>query len=56
MTAMERAFQLARSGQGSGLSEILSALKGEGYSVSQIEGPTLRRELRVLIRAARERA
>jgi hypothetical protein len=56
MTAMERAFQLARSGQVSGLSEILSALKDEGYSVSQIEGPTLRRELRALIRATRERA
>jgi hypothetical protein len=55
MTAMERTLQLARSGQISGLSEILTALKGEGYYVSQIEGPALRRELRALIRAARER-
>ena len=55
MTALERAFQLARSGQVSGLSEIVEALKGEGYSVNQIEGPALRRQLTGLIDAARAR-
>jgi len=55
MTALERAFQLARSGEVSGLSEIVKALKGEGYSANQIEGPALRRQLANLIKAARER-
>jgi hypothetical protein len=32
MTALERAFDLARSGQVSGLSEIVGALRREGYS------------------------
>jgi hypothetical protein len=55
MTALERAFQLARSGEVSGLSEIVKALKGEGYSGNQIEGPALKRQLASLIKAARER-
>jgi hypothetical protein len=55
MTALERAFQLARSGQVSGLSEIAEALKGEGYSANQIEGPSLRRQLTGLIDTARAR-
>jgi hypothetical protein len=53
MTALERAFQLARSGQVSGLSEIVKALSREGYSANQIEGPALRRQLTGLIEAAR---
>jgi len=55
MTALERAFQLARSGQVSGLSEIVEALGGEGYSANQIEGPSLRRQLTGLIDTARAR-
>jgi hypothetical protein len=54
MTALERAFQLARSGKVSGLSEIVRTLKGEGYSAYQIEGPVLRRQLANLVKAARE--
>ena len=34
MTDMERAFKLARSGEVSGLSEIVKALKGEGFRKS----------------------
>jgi hypothetical protein len=55
VTALERAFQLARSGQVSGLSEIAKALRSEGYSTGQIEGPILRRQLADLIKTARER-
>ena len=53
MTALERAFQLARSGEVSALSEIRRTLHREGYSGNQIEGPTLKRQLTGLIKAAR---
>ncbi len=53
MTALERAFQLAKSGQVSTLTEIVGSLGRDGYAVSQIEGPALKRQLRDLIRAAR---
>ena len=39
MTALERAFQLARSGQVSNIAEIKASLGREGYSKDQIEGP-----------------
>jgi hypothetical protein len=54
MTALERAFQLARSGSVAGLTEIISALNREGYSGSQIEGRLLKRQLADLIKAARK--
>jgi hypothetical protein len=53
MTALERAFQIAKSGEVSGLTEIVKALKREGYSPDQIEGPALKRQLANLIKAAR---
>ncbi len=52
MTALERAFQLARSGQVSTLTDIVGSLRRDGYNISQIEGPALKRQLRDLIRAA----
>jgi hypothetical protein len=54
MTALERAFQLARSGSVAGLAEIISTLNREGYSGSQIEGRLLKRQLADLIKAARK--
>jgi hypothetical protein len=54
MTALERAFQLARSGSVAGLTEIVSSLNREGYSASQIEGRLLKRQLADLIKAARK--
>jgi hypothetical protein len=54
MTALERAFQLARSGRVAGLTEIITSLKRDGYSASQIEGPVLKRQLADLIKAARK--
>ena len=38
MTAVERAFQLARSGSVAGLAEITTSLNREGYYANQIEG------------------
>lgn len=54
MTALERAFQLARSGRVAGLPDIISSLKRDGYSTNQIEGPVLKRQLAELIKAARK--
>jgi len=54
MTALERAFQLARSGTVAGLSEIATSLNREGYHANQIEGPVLKRQLADLIKAARK--
>ena len=45
MTALERAFQLARSGQVSTVSEIKASLSRDGYSANQLDGPSLRRQL-----------
>jgi hypothetical protein len=53
MTAIERAFELARSGRFSNASEVKRAVAAEGYSASQIEGPALMRQLRELIQSAR---
>jgi hypothetical protein len=53
MTALERAFQLAKSGHVADLTEIASALRREGYKDDQIEGRLLRRQLADLIKAAR---
>ena len=54
MTALERAFQLARSGTVAGLTEIVSKLNREGYASNQIEGRLLKRQLADLIKAARK--
>lgn len=54
MTALERAFQLARSGEVSGLPDIRKALSREGYNGNQIEGPTLTRQLADLIKTAHQ--
>ena len=53
MTALERAFQLARSGRVAGLTDIITSLKRDGYSATQIEGPLLKRQLADLIKVAR---
>jgi hypothetical protein len=53
VTAIERAFDLARSGMVAGIEDIRANLKKEGYSPSAIEGRTLHKQLRALISAAR---
>lgn len=52
-TALERAFDLARSGRFARASEIVQVISKEGYSASQLEGPSLRRQLNALIKEAR---
>ncbi len=52
-TQLERAFSLARSGKYAGITEIRAQLRAEGYSATQLEGPTLLRQLRALCIATR---
>lgn len=56
MTALERAFYLARSGRFATLSEIVHSLRRDRYDVNQVQGPALRRQLTALIKAARAEA
>jgi hypothetical protein len=51
-TALERAFDLARSGACSSTGDLLHCLKLEGYSLTHIVGPSLLKQLRVLISEA----
>ena len=55
-TPLERAFELARSGDYASVAEIKAQLSKEGLSHGQIEGPTLVRQLRELCIAARANA
>ena len=48
-SALERAFQLARSGRYATLDHIKRRLKAEGYSTEQITGGVLSKQLRALI-------
>ena len=52
--AVERAFQLARSGSVRDVAEIKRAMDREGYNPREIEGKTLHGQLRVLIKTARD--
>ncbi len=49
---LERAFELARSGQFVTLSSLVQRLSWEGYSSTQIEGPQLKKQLNAIIQAA----
>jgi hypothetical protein len=53
-TALERAFEMARSGQYATVAEIKKQLVAEGFSVAQVTGGALSRQLKDLIRAAQE--
>lgn len=53
VTALERAFQLAQSGNYATVEAIRKQLKAERYSIDQIKGPTLARQLFALIQTAR---
>jgi len=54
MSAVERAFQVAKSGRVGKVSELIRSLEREGFNSGQIYGPLLRRELTALIRTARK--
>ncbi|SDH21767.1 hypothetical protein [Pelagibacterium luteolum] len=49
ITALERAFELAKSGRYQTNSEIKKVLKSEGYSTAQVTGTVLMRQLRELM-------
>jgi len=51
VSALERAFQIARSGQYATVAQIRIALTKEGYSINQLEGPELIKQLRLIIKA-----
>lgn len=51
ISAIERAFDLARSGKFSTLAEIKQAIKREGYAADQLQGPMLARQLRGILRS-----
>jgi hypothetical protein len=57
-TALERAFQLARSGDCAGLGDIRAALKAEGYAgvEGMLAGLGLRRQLKQICDSARASA
>lgn len=54
-TTIERAFELARSGECASFSEVRRALKREGYAdaVRQLDGAFIRQQLMDLIAAAK---
>ena len=52
VTALERAFQLAKSGEYASVSAIKKQLKAERYEVTQITGRALSKQLNDLIKAA----
>jgi hypothetical protein len=52
-STLERAFELAKSGRYSSLYDIEREISKEGYRKEQLEGRTLRAQLKALIDAAR---
>jgi hypothetical protein len=55
VTSVERAFQLARTGQYFDVARIKLKLKEEGYSQDQIARRSLYRQLQAIIRGAIQR-
>jgi hypothetical protein len=53
-TAIERAFELAKSGRLASIDELRRALKSEGYFTHHLTGPSLLGQLRKLIQDSRE--
>jgi hypothetical protein len=51
-TTIERAFELARSGEYRNVEAVLKQLKAERLTTSQIEGPLLKGQLRALCLAS----
>lgn len=52
VSTLERAFQLAKTGQYPNIWQIKIRLKSEGYDQDQVEGRSLQRQLRAIIRMA----
>jgi len=54
VTALEWAFQLAKSGDVATMEALKRQLKTEGYSVATVTGNVLSRQLRALIHASQK--
>jgi hypothetical protein len=54
-TVLERAFALAKSGSCTSVPDIKKQLRREGYSVAQIVGKSLSKQLQTLLRAVDEK-
>ena len=52
ISAIERAFQLARSGRVKDIDEVRRVLRDEGYDARQLQGPSLLKQLRDAIKIA----
>ena len=50
LTTLERAFELAQSGQFASVQEIRKQLNVEGFYAGQVTGPSLSKQLTTLIR------
>ena len=55
-TTLERAFELARTGQCTNLSEIRATLVAEGLNTQQLDGPLLQKQLRQVCEEAKKTA
>ena len=53
-TSLERAFELAKSGQCATIEEIKKKLKAEGFQDNQLVGKSLINQLRELIETAKK--
>ncbi len=54
LTAIERAFELAKAGTMLNLTDLRARLNREGFAASQVAGSLLTRQLRDLILKSRE--
>lgn len=54
ITTLERAFELAKSGDCASISDVREKLAAEGYSLQQLTGPTLLKQLRTLCTASQQ--
>ena len=52
LTSLERAFELAKSGRFTSVKEIRQQLKVEGFTLEQIVGTSLTKQLNTLMRTA----
>lgn len=55
-TALEQAFELARSGKCFTVDEIIKRLRTERYNAEQVQGPALRNQLLRIIDNHKQRA
>jgi hypothetical protein len=53
-SALERAFELAKSGRCRNITELRMALRSEGFSDEQVQGKSLNTQLRTLIEQAKQ--